>query len=50
MAVKLVEDGWFQQKLADSAYETFRKIDSGENPPAVAPLMMNRPISSGLMP
>jgi methylmalonyl-CoA mutase N-terminal domain/subunit len=29
-AVKLVEEGWFQQKLADSAYETFRKIDSGE--------------------
>ena len=29
-AVKLVEDGWFQQKLADSAYETFKKIDRGE--------------------
>ncbi|MBZ9985848.1 methylmalonyl-CoA mutase family protein [Mesorhizobium sp. BH1-1-5] len=29
-AVKLVEEGWFQQKLADSAYETFQKIDSGE--------------------
>jgi 2-hydroxyisobutanoyl-CoA mutase large subunit len=29
-AVKLVEDGWFQQKLADSAYATFQKIDSGE--------------------
>ncbi|RFC68670.1 MULTISPECIES: methylmalonyl-CoA mutase family protein [Mesorhizobium] len=29
-AIKLVEEGWFQQKLADSAYETFRKIDSGE--------------------
>jgi methylmalonyl-CoA mutase N-terminal domain/subunit len=29
-AVKLVEDGWFQQKLADSAYETFKRIDSGE--------------------
>ena len=29
-AVKLVEEGWFQQKLADSAYTTFRKIDSGE--------------------
>jgi methylmalonyl-CoA mutase N-terminal domain/subunit len=29
-AVKLVEEGWFQQKLADSAYATFRKIDSGE--------------------
>lgn len=29
-AVRLVEEGWFQQKLADSAYETFRKIDSGE--------------------
>jgi methylmalonyl-CoA mutase N-terminal domain/subunit len=29
-AIKLVEEGWFQQKLADSAYATFRKIDSGE--------------------
>ncbi|PWJ86438.1 methylmalonyl-CoA mutase [Pseudaminobacter salicylatoxidans] len=29
-AVKLVEEGWFQQKLADSAYTTFKKIDSGE--------------------
>lgn len=29
-AVKLVEEGWFQQKLADSAYATFKKIDSGE--------------------
>lgn len=29
-AVKLVEDGWFQQKLADSAYSTFKKIDKGE--------------------
>lgn len=29
-AVKLVEEGWFQQKLADSAYKTFKKIDSGE--------------------
>lgn len=29
-AVKLVEEGWFQQKLADSAYTTFRKIDTGE--------------------
>jgi methylmalonyl-CoA mutase N-terminal domain/subunit len=29
-AVKLVEDGWFQQKLADSAYATFKKIDRGE--------------------
>lgn len=29
-AVKLVEEGWFQQKLADSAYDTFRKFDSGE--------------------
>ncbi|TPI42897.1 methylmalonyl-CoA mutase [Mesorhizobium sp. B3-1-9] len=29
-AVKLVEDGWFQQKLADSAYVTFQKIDAGE--------------------
>jgi methylmalonyl-CoA mutase N-terminal domain/subunit len=29
-AVKLVEDGWFQRKLADSAYEIFKKIDSGE--------------------
>lgn len=29
-AVKLTEEGWFQQKLADSAYATFRKIDSGE--------------------
>lgn len=29
-AVKLVEDGWFQQKLADSAYAIFKKIDSGE--------------------
>ena len=28
-AIKLVEEGWFQQKLADSAYETFKKIDSG---------------------
>ena len=23
-------EGWFQQKLADSAYATFKKIDSGE--------------------
>ena len=29
-AIKLVEEGWFQQKLADSAYATFRKFDSGE--------------------
>ncbi|MGH8319605.1 MAG: methylmalonyl-CoA mutase family protein [Steroidobacteraceae bacterium] len=29
-AVKLVEDGWFQRKLADSAYDTFKKVDSGE--------------------
>jgi methylmalonyl-CoA mutase N-terminal domain/subunit len=29
-AVKLVEEGWFQQKLADSAYATFRKIDAGD--------------------
>ncbi|MDP2121697.1 MAG: methylmalonyl-CoA mutase family protein [Hoeflea sp.] len=29
-AVKLVEEGWFQQKLADSAYATFKLIDSGE--------------------
>jgi methylmalonyl-CoA mutase N-terminal domain/subunit len=29
-AVKLVEEGWFQQKLADSAYAIFKKIDSGE--------------------
>ncbi|MEP7245359.1 MAG: methylmalonyl-CoA mutase family protein [Gammaproteobacteria bacterium] len=29
-AVKLVEEGWFQQKLADSAYATFKKIDCGE--------------------
>lgn len=29
-AVKLVEEGWFQQKLADSAYVTFQKIDAGE--------------------
>lgn len=29
-AIKLVEEGWFQQKLADSAYETFKKIDRGE--------------------
>jgi len=29
-AVKLVEEGWFQQKLADSAYATFKKIDNGE--------------------
>jgi len=29
-AVKLTEEGWFQQKLADSAYATFKKIDSGE--------------------
>jgi methylmalonyl-CoA mutase N-terminal domain/subunit len=28
-AVKLVEDGWFQQKLADSAYATFKLIDTG---------------------
>ncbi len=28
-AIKLVEEGWFQQKLADSAYATFKKIDSG---------------------
>ena len=29
-AIKLVEEGWFQQKLADSAYATFRKVDTGE--------------------
>jgi methylmalonyl-CoA mutase N-terminal domain/subunit len=29
-AVKLVEEGWFQQQLADSAYATFKKIDLGE--------------------
>lgn len=29
-AIALVEEGWFQQKLADSAYATFRKFDSGE--------------------
>ncbi|MDX3973921.1 methylmalonyl-CoA mutase family protein [Shinella sp.] len=29
-AIQLVEEGWFQQKLADSAYATFKKIDSGE--------------------
>ncbi|VDC19899.1 methylmalonyl-CoA mutase family protein [Pseudogemmobacter humi] len=29
-AVKLVEDGWFQQKLADSAYSTFKLFDTGE--------------------
>ena len=29
-AIKLAEEGWFQQKLADSAYATFQKIDSGE--------------------
>jgi len=29
-AIKLVEEGWFQQKLADSAYEIFKKIDTGE--------------------
>lgn len=29
-AIKLVEEGWFQQKLADSAYATFKKIDIGE--------------------
>jgi len=29
-AIKLVEEGWFQQKLADSAYATFKKFDSGE--------------------
>lgn len=29
-AIKLVEDGWFQQQLADSAYTTFKKIDNGE--------------------
>lgn len=29
-AIKLVEEGWFQQKLADSAYATFKKIGSGE--------------------
>ncbi len=29
-AIKLAEEGWFQQKLADSAYATFLKIDSGE--------------------
>ena len=26
------------------------KTDSGEKPPAVAPLMMNRPMRTGLMP
>jgi methylmalonyl-CoA mutase N-terminal domain/subunit len=29
-AIRLVEEGWFQQKLADSAYTTFKKFDSGE--------------------
>jgi methylmalonyl-CoA mutase N-terminal domain/subunit len=29
-AIQLVEEGWFQQKLADSAYTIFKKIDSGE--------------------
>lgn len=29
-AIELVEAGWFQQKLADSAYATFKKIDTGE--------------------
>ncbi|MDT9598827.1 methylmalonyl-CoA mutase family protein [Sphingosinicella rhizophila] len=29
-AIKLVEEGWFQQKLADSAYAIFKKVDSGE--------------------
>ncbi|TPK73620.1 methylmalonyl-CoA mutase [Mesorhizobium sp. B2-4-15] len=29
-AIKLVEEGWFQQELADSAYATFKKIDTGE--------------------
>lgn len=29
-AVRLVEDGWFQQKLADSAYSTFKLFDTGE--------------------
>jgi methylmalonyl-CoA mutase, N-terminal domain len=29
-AINLVEEGWFQQKLADSAYATFKKIDRGE--------------------
>jgi methylmalonyl-CoA mutase, N-terminal domain len=29
-AIKLAEEGWFQQKLADSAYATFQKIDRGE--------------------
>lgn len=29
-AIELVEEGWFQQKLADSAYATFKKIDTGE--------------------
>lgn len=29
-AIKLVEEGWFQQKLADSAYTIFKKVDTGE--------------------
>jgi methylmalonyl-CoA mutase N-terminal domain/subunit len=29
-AIKLVEEGWFQQKLADSAYNIFKRVDSGE--------------------
>ncbi len=29
-AIKLVEEGWFQQQLADSAYATFKKIETGE--------------------
>ncbi|MGN7963427.1 methylmalonyl-CoA mutase family protein [Brucella sp. 22210] len=29
-AFKLVEEGWFQQQLADSAYATFKKIETGE--------------------
>ncbi len=29
-AIKLVEEGWFQQQLADSAYATFKKIETGQ--------------------
>lgn len=29
-AVKLVEEGWFQQKLTDSAYKTYKLFDTGE--------------------
>ncbi len=30
--VKLIEEGWFQQRIADFAYETAKRKASGEKP------------------